>query len=91
MSAILSLLHLGYLSPIVVGVTLIVTRARDIKINNKNIYFVLLFMGWLFSVYTMSLYSEEGTEESGKKVLLTYYLSLIFGCMLMSLSMIKQA
>jgi len=91
MGAILSVFFTIVISPFVAGITYVVSRSRNIKINNKNIYLVLLFIAWLFSMSKLSVASGGLTEEEEDNQNLFYPLSILFACMFISLLVVKQA
>ena len=91
MGAFFSILSTVVLSPFVIGITYVVSRAIKIKITNINIYLVLLFIAWLFSMSKLSLASGGLTEQENKNERIFYPLSVLIACMFISLLVVKQA
>ena len=90
MSAVVSVFSTVLLSPFVAGITYVVTRGINFKIN-KIIYLVLLFAAWLFSMSKLSVATGGLTEQENKNERIFYPLSILFACMFISLLVVKQA
>jgi uncharacterized membrane protein len=91
MGAFFSILSTVVLSPFVIGITYVVSRAINIKITNVNIYLVLLFIAWLFSMSKLSLATGGLTEQENKNERIFYPLSILFSCIFISLLVVKNA
>jgi uncharacterized membrane protein len=98
MGAFFSILSTVVLSPFVIGITYVVSRAINIKITNVttkistiNIYLVLLFTAWLFSMSKLSLATGGLTEQENKNERIFYPLSILFSCIFISLLVVKNA
>lgn len=89
MSAVVSVFSTVLLSPFVAGITYVVSREINFKIN-KIIYLVLLFTAWLFSMSKLSVATGGLTEQENKNERIFYPLSILFACIFISLLVVKQ-